>query len=128
MRSKAFWVDSQKYSLCLAGSCIKFMSAKLKFNFFDLKTSHILNKDIPNLMAHIINVKSTALDHASYFWAIYLERYSDRTLEEEIMVQMENFLMKHFLHWLEVMSIMGAVNHAAQLLLLAETWCKVSVL
>jgi len=44
------------------------MNANLKFNFFDLKTSHILNKDIPNLMDHIKNVKSTALDHASYSW------------------------------------------------------------
>ena len=127
-RSKDSWVDSQKHSLCLAGSCMRFMSAKLKFNFFDLKTSHILNKDIPNLMDHIKKVKSTALDHASYFWATYLQRYSDKTLEEEILVQMEKFLMNHLLHWLEIMSLMGAVNHAAQLLLLAENWCKVSVL
>jgi len=33
--SKAFWVDAQKHSLSLAGSCMKFMSAKLKFNYFD---------------------------------------------------------------------------------------------
>ncbi|EDR00246.1 uncharacterized protein LACBIDRAFT_314645 [Laccaria bicolor S238N-H82] len=124
-RSKAFWVDSQKHSLCFAGSCMKYMSAKLKFNFFDLKTSHILNKDIPNLMDHIKNVKSTALAHASHFWAIYLQRYSDKTLEEEILVQMEIFLMNHLLHWLEIMSLMGAVNHAAHLLLLTENWCSV---
>ena len=127
-RSRAYCIDYQKHSLCLAGSCMKFMSAKLKFNFFDLKTSDILNKDIPNLIDHIKNVKSTALDHASCFWAIYLQKYSDKTLEEEIMVQMENFLMKHLLHWLEIMSLMGTVNHAAQLLLLSENWCRVSVL
>jgi DNA polymerase III delta prime subunit len=126
-RSKAFWVDSQKHSLCLAGSCMKFMSAKLKFNFFDLKTSHIQNEDIPNLVGHIQDVKSTALYHASYFWATYLQGYSDKTLEEEIMVQMEQFLMNHLLHWLEIMSILGAVNQAAHLLLLAENWCRVSV-
>jgi len=79
-------------------------------------------------MDHIKNVKSTALDHASYFWAIYLQKYSDKTLEEEIMLQMEGFLMNHLLHWLEIMSIMDGVNHAAQLLLLAENWCRVSVL
>ena len=127
-RSKAFWVDTQKHSLCLAGSCLKFMSANLKFNFFGLKTSHILNKDIPNLMDHIRNVKSTALDHASYFWAIYLQKYPDDILQEEIMVHMEKFLMHHLLHWLEIMSLMDAVNHAAQLLLLAENWCRVSVI
>ena len=127
-RSKAFWVDSQKHSLCLAGSCLKFMSAKLKFNFFGLKTSHIPNKAIPNLMDHMKNVKSTALDHASYFWAIYLQKYPEEILKEGIMVQMEKFLLNHLLHWLEIMSLMGAVNHAAQLLLLAENWCRVSVL
>ncbi|EDR11711.1 uncharacterized protein LACBIDRAFT_383920 [Laccaria bicolor S238N-H82] len=123
-RSKAFWVDAQKHSLCFAGSCMKYMSAKLKFNFFDLKTSHILNKDVPNLMDHIRNVKSTALAHASYFWALYLQTYSDEVLQEEIIVQMEDFLMNHLLHWLEIMSLMEAVNHAAHLLLLTENWCS----
>ena len=104
------------------------MNSKLRFNFFELKTSHILNKDIPNLMDHIKNVTSTALDHASYFWAIYLQKYPDEILQEEIIVQMEKFLMNHLLHWLEIMSLMGAVNHAAQLLLLAENWCRVSLL
>ena len=126
--SKAFWVDSQKHSLCLAGSCLKFMSANLKFNFFGLKTSHILNKDIPDLMDHMRNVKSTALHHASYFWAIYLQNYPDEILQEEIMVYVEKFLMHHLLHWLEIMSLMGDVNHAAQLLLLVENWCRVSVI
>ncbi|EDR00238.1 uncharacterized protein LACBIDRAFT_314611 [Laccaria bicolor S238N-H82] len=125
-RSKTFWVDSQKHSLCFAGSCMKYMSAKLKFNFFDLETSHILNKDIPNLMVHIKNVKSTALDHASYFWAIYLQKCPDEeVLQEEIIGQMEDFLMNHLLHWLEIMSLMEAVNHAAHLLLLTENWCRV---
>ncbi|EDR00242.1 uncharacterized protein LACBIDRAFT_314633 [Laccaria bicolor S238N-H82] len=123
-RSKAFWVDFQKHSLCFAGSCMRYLSAKLRFNFFDLKTSHILNKDIPNLMDHIKNVKSTALDHASYFWAIYLQKCPDEVLQEEIMVQMEYFLITHLLHWLEIMSLMGSVNHAAHLLLLAENWCS----
>ena len=49
-------------------------------------------------MDHIKNVKSTAMDHASYFWAIYLQEYPDEALQEEIMVQMETFLMNHLLH------------------------------
>ena len=67
--SQDLWVDPQLYSLCFAGSCLKLMNAKLKFNFFDLKTSYTLNKDIPELNDHIKSVKCTALDHASYFWA-----------------------------------------------------------
>ena len=34
--------------------------------------------------------------------------------------------MVHLLHWLEIMSLMGTVNHAAQLLLSAAKWSKVS--
>ncbi|EDR00229.1 uncharacterized protein LACBIDRAFT_314561 [Laccaria bicolor S238N-H82] len=123
-RSKNFWVDSQKHSLCFAESCLKYMSAKLKFNFFDLKTSHILNKDVPNLMDHIKNVKSTALDHASHFWAIYLQKYCDQTLQWQIMNEMEQFLREHLLHWLEIMSIMEAIDHAAHSILLAVSWSK----
>ena len=125
-RSKAFWVDSKKNSLCLAESCMKFMSAKLKFNFFDLKTSHVDNQEIPKLTNHIENVKSTALNHASLFWAIYLQKYSDKILVEGVISEMEKFLMNHLLHWLEVMSIMESVNHAAQILLLAANWSRVS--
>ncbi|EDQ98653.1 uncharacterized protein LACBIDRAFT_298368 [Laccaria bicolor S238N-H82] len=33
--------------------------------------------------------------------------------------------MVHLLHWLEIISLMGTVNHAAQLLLLAANWSKV---
>ncbi|EDR00248.1 uncharacterized protein LACBIDRAFT_396451 [Laccaria bicolor S238N-H82] len=123
-RSQTFWVDSQKYSLCLAGYCLKFMNAVLKFNFFDLETSHVLNEDIPELENHIESVKSTALDHASHFWAIYLQRSSNETLQSEVMFQMEKFMLDHVLHWLEVMSLRDTVNHAAQLLLLAASWSR----
>ena len=125
-RSQDLWIDPELYSLCFAGSCLKFMNEKLKFNFFDLKTSYVLNKDIPELNYHIKSVKSTALDHASYFWASYLQRNGDETIELEVHAAFEEFLMVHCLHWLEIMSLMGTVNHAAQLLLLAASWSRVS--
>jgi len=125
-RSKDFWIDSQQHSLCFSGYCLKFMNRKLKFNFFGLKTSHILNKNIPELDNHIESVKSTALNHASYFWASYLQKGCDKMLQLGIQAAVEEFLMDHLLHWLEIMSLMGTVNHAAQLLLSAAGWSRVS--
>ena len=125
-RSQDLWLDPQFYSLCFAGSCLKLMNAKLKFNFFHLKTSYLLNKDIPELNDHVKSVKYTALDHASYFWASYLQKDGDKTLQLQVEAAVEKFLMVHLLHWLEIMSLMGTVNHAAQLLLLAAHWSKVS--
>ena len=125
-RSKDFWIDSQLHSLCFSGYCLKFMNRILKFNFFDLKTSYILNKNIPELDDHIESVKSTALNHASYFWASYLQKNCDKMLQLEVQAAVEEFLKDHLLHWLEVMSLMGAVNHAAQLLLLAASWSRAS--
>ena len=125
-RSQDLWVDPQFHSLCFAGSCLKLMNTKLKFNFFDLKTSHILNVDIPELDDHKKSVKSTSLGHASYFWASYLKNNCDKILELEVQAEVEKFLMVHLLHWLEIMSLMGTVYHAAQLLLLAAHWSKVS--
>ena len=125
-RSQDLWVDPQFYSLCFARSCLNLMNAKLKFNFFDLKTSYVLNKDIPELNDHMESVKSTALDHASYFWASYLQKGCDKILQLEVQAAVEKFLMVHLLHWLEIMSLMGTVNHAAQLLLSAAQWSKVS--
>jgi len=124
-RSKDFWIDSQWHSLCFSGYCLKFMNAKLKFNFFGLTTSHILNKDIPELHHHIKTIKSTALDHASHFWASYLQKGCDKSVQLEVQIAVEAFLTVHLLHWLEVMSLMGTVNHAARLLLLAASWSRV---
>jgi hypothetical protein len=126
-RSQDLWIDPQFYGLQFAGSCLKLMNAKLKFNFFDLKTSYILNKDIPELNDHIESVESTALDHASNFWASYLEKDGGKTLHLEVQAAVEKFLMVHLLHWLEIMSLMERVNHAAQLLILAANWSQVSV-
>ena len=125
-RSQDLWIDPQFYSLCFAKSCLELMNVKLKFNFFDLKTSYISNKDIPELSDHIKTVKSTALNHASYFWASYLQKDCDKILQLEVQAAVEKFLMDHLLHWLEIMSLMGTVNHAAQLLILAENWSQVS--
>ena len=126
-QSQDLWLNPQLYSVHLAGSCLKFMNAKLKFNFFDLKTSCVLNKDIPELNYHIKSVQSTALDHASYFWASYLQNDCDKILLLEVQDAVEKFLMVHLLHWLEVMSLMGTVDHAARLLLLAANWSQVSI-
>jgi ABC-type oligopeptide transport system ATPase subunit len=125
-RSQDLWVDPQLCSLRFAGYCLKFMNGKLKFNFFDLKTSYVLNKDIPELNDHIKSIKSTALDHASCFWASYLKKDCDKMLQLEVQAAVDEFLMVHCLHWLEIMSLMGTVNHAAQLLLLAASWSRVS--
>ena len=125
-RSQDLWVDPQLHSLSFAGSCLKLMNAKLKFNFFDLKTSYVLNKDIPELNNHIKSVKSTALDHASCFWASYLHKDCDEILQLEVQAALEKFMMVHLLHWLEIMSLMGRVSHAAELLLLASDWTRVS--
>ena len=125
-RSQDLWIDPQSYSLSFAGFCLKFMNEQLRFNFFGLKTSYNLNKDIPELNDHIKSVKSTALDHASYFWASYLQKNCDGILQLEVQAAVEKFLMVHLLHWFEIMSLMGTVCHAAQQLLLAASWTRVS--
>ena len=124
-RSQDLWLDPQFYSLCFARSCLKLMNAKLKFNFFNLKTSYILNKSIPELNDHIESMKSTALDHATYFWASYLQEDYDKIVQADTQAAVEKFLMVHLLHWLEIMSLMGTVNHAAQSLLKVANWSKV---
>ena len=70
-------------------------------------------------------MKSTALDHATYFWAGYLLDDCDKIVQLDIQAGVEKFLMVHLLHWLEIISLMGTVNHAAQSLLTAANWSKV---
>ncbi|KAG9074611.1 hypothetical protein FRC06_010571, partial [Ceratobasidium sp. 370] len=54
-RSNAFYVDLGQKNTTLAVCCLDNMLRGLKFNICDLETSHVLNRDIPDLATRVQN-------------------------------------------------------------------------
>jgi len=126
-RSKAFTIDHEMRSVAFANACLRHMNGRLKFNMFNVKTSHCFNKGIPDYDKICFSIP-TSLMHSSYYWAEYLEgllaKPSHNITES---TELECFLHEHVLHWFELLSLTGAVHLAPRLLILASKYIRVSV-
>ena len=99
------------------------MELGLKFNICNLETSHHQNAEISDLTT---NVKGAILPHLSYacrFWADHLSQtaYNTTTLDA-----VNNFLLNHFLHWLEVLSLTKNIDVALRMVQSILEWNQVS--
>src|SRR4051812_48037018 len=69
---------------------------------------------------------ATSIMHLSHYWAEYLEGSSKDSAEFGLIHKgLEELLYVHFLHWLEVLSLIKAVHMAPQLLTTAAKWMGV---
>jgi hypothetical protein len=125
-RSEALAIDVTGQNLNLAKGCLEILNQKLRFNICHLETSHKLNSDILNREQRIKDMISTTVQHASRHWAEYLPISSNERCDAEILRALQNFLHIHFLHWLEVLSLIKAVDIAPGRLLNAAKWIGVS--
>jgi hypothetical protein len=98
----SFWVDEKQTHQALADSCVKIMSKMLKRDICGLTLPGTLVEDVdPNLRNRCI---PPALQYACLYWVQHY-RQSGMPLADGDYVHC--FLQKHFLHWLEVMNLMG---------------------
>jgi len=126
-RSESFAIDCATQNANLAQACLRLMNQELKFNILGLETSGLFNDDIPNRDTRVKSAISTALVHSSLYWAEYLEGISGEDLDcSALRAELRRFLHEHFLHWLEVLSLMNAVHRAPGLLIAAAKWIGVS--
>jgi len=125
-RSEAFTIDRETRSVAFANACLRHMNTRLKFNMFDLKTSHHFNEDIPHYDEICLSIP-TSLIHSSYYWAEYLEGLlAEPSHGLTKLTELERFLHKHMLHWLEVLSLKKEIRLAPRLLILASKYIRVS--
>ena len=125
-RSEAFTIDRETRGVAFANACLQYMNARLKFNMFDVKTSHRFNEDIPDYDDICLSIP-TSLIYSSFYWAEYLEGLLAKPshgLTE--LTELECFLHEHMLHWFELLSLKKAVRLAPGLLMLASKYIRVS--
>ncbi|KAM6513650.1 hypothetical protein FALCPG4_016031 [Fusarium falciforme] len=96
-----FWVDEIQYHERIANSCLRLMSSGcLKRDICNLKKAgkpRIEAIDI-SLPAHV--------RYACLYWAHHFQQSKGRLRDGD---QVYSFLKRHFLHWLEALSLMGEV-------------------
>ena len=103
--SEPWFVDEAKCHFEFAVGCLRVMEARLCFNICRLKTSHLMNRDVPDLPKRIDNFIPRALTYSCRFWAEHVS-YAGTTCHR-ILPQILGFFQNQFLHWLEVLSLTG---------------------
>ncbi|GJJ05837.1 hypothetical protein Clacol_000024 [Clathrus columnatus] len=120
-RSKDYWID---LSLChkdFAFGCLRTMMKELRFNICKISNSYKLNADDKGLPERVSSSISAPLSYASRFWVIHV---SSTTFHPLLAKKVEEFLFHGFLMWLEVLSLLKAVNVAARLMSTLISWCS----
>ena len=94
----------------IASHCFWTMKTSLKHNICDLKSYGILREDIGNLS--VAQHLSPELQYSCRYWIHHVQRGRSLLPDAEILA----FFQMHFLHWLEAMSLLGAITEAVEMM------------
>ncbi|KAJ6092101.1 NACHT and WD40 domain protein [Penicillium canescens] len=109
------WVDENQVHKMLATQCLA-VCYKLKRNICGLSSDGTLRSDIdPQIISSCLPPE---LQYSCRFWAQHLMQSHDpiSLIQDAFM-----FLQKHFLHWIEAMSILGLASEIVRIIDLLQT-------
>lgn len=99
-----FRIEEPSMHAVISSHCIRVMEKGLKQNICGLQSYGTKRKDIDR---HVLGQSISAeLRYCCRYWIHHLERASPRPSTIDVL----EFLKRHFLHWLEVMSLIGLVT------------------
>ncbi|KAK6995670.1 WD40 repeat-like protein [Favolaschia claudopus] len=111
--------DSQ--NLALALHCFRILQNQLHFNMCSIQDSNLLNSEISDLHSRIQNIQPE-LRYVGRYWGTHLR---DATPDNKvILAKLKNFVESQFLSWLELLSLMGLVQRAGDILEVAQDYIK----
>jgi len=96
-----FLVDEKKAHGILAGFCLQLMSEKLKRDICGLHSPGALAREVQQ--DRIEQFLTLELQYACLHWVQHVQKSETRLKDDG---QVHVFLQKHFLHWLEALSLM----------------------
>jgi hypothetical protein len=103
--SSRFWIDDKATHRKIAIQCLEIMYCKLKKNICNFPNEGTQHVEVDR---HSFNrYLPSELQYSCRYWAQHLAQSEDPFSELENAFP---FLEKHFLHWVEAMSILGAVS------------------
>lgn len=124
-RPQQFAIDIPRQSQILALSCLRIINVELKFNICGLETSYILNSEVEGLDKQIEDNIPLYLGYACQFWASHMSLIG---ISPELLEAVSNLLFKHFLYWLEVLSLKSCLSISKTALDSIKHWVQVCFL
>lgn len=108
-----FWVDEKEIHKKLTSCCLELMSETggLRQDMCNLSRPGALRSEIDEQT--IASSLSPELQYACHYWVHHLEQSQEHIKDGD---RTHLFLQKHFLNWLEVMSLIEATNECVYLL------------
>lgn len=117
-----FWVDEKQSHSQLATQCLRLMRENLRRNICRLDAPGILRSDINS--QSVDKYLPPELRYACLYWVYHIERSHSLICDDH---NVHQFLMSHFLYWLEAMSLLRAIAEAVLVVTRLESLLKVSL-
>ncbi|KAK5701676.1 hypothetical protein LTR97_004494 [Elasticomyces elasticus] len=103
-----FWIDAKKVHKDFAKHSIRLMSTMLRPNMCDLSSPGVLNCDIEH--TRVLSCIPSELQYTCLYWAEHYRQGGIHVRDADVT---DKFYRKHFLHWLEALSLMRASSEMA---------------
>ena len=116
-----FWVDEREAHLGMADGCITVMSELLKRDLCDFRRPGTAVVDIDH--ARVRRCIPTALRYSCLYWVDHYRQAVARLRDGD---KVDRFLQTHFLHWLEVLSLIGEMSQTSALIRMYQAMLPVS--
>ena len=107
-----FWVDERERNKVLANRCLELLTSSkyLKENICSLRSPGTLRTEITQTIEKCLPAD---VQYACRYWVHHLEQSGRRIFDEDAV---HYFLRKHFLHWLEALSLIGKISDCISLI------------
>ena len=112
-RDQPWSIDVKRHNKELALRCIELLDKELRENICDMTLSYLGRK----------NTLPQSISYACIFWVEHICLVSDVTVD--IVNRTYNFLVKHLLHWMEVLAILKFHNHTIRSIDNIMKWLRV---
>ncbi|CAP61990.1 uncharacterized protein PODANS_5_1230 [Podospora anserina S mat+] len=103
--TNSFWIDRCATHEKIAIRCLELLSGYLKKDICDLRMPGTARADIESSV--IDSHLPSDVRYACLYWVYHVQQSSSRISDNH---QVYTFLERHFLHWLEALSLLGKVS------------------
>ncbi|KAJ7144036.1 hypothetical protein C8R44DRAFT_725026 [Mycena epipterygia] len=117
-------INAQLEHRSLSLGCLRILNSELRFNICDLKDSHVLNADVPDISTRVAAMISPHLAYSSCFWFNHVQETQS---DEMIVSALDKLFHWKVLYWLEVLSLLRKIPIASIALEVTANYIKVPV-
>ena len=122
-RDQHFWVDEKKAHEALAENCLRLMFNYLRRDICGLHSPGTFADAVES--SRIEQYLPPDLRYACCYWVQHFQRSDARLVDD---CQIHKFLQKHFLHWLEALSLIGKTSEGVLMVKVLQSMTNVSIL